>query len=348
MAHLFALLVAGPILTTMSADKWHLQLVSSRPFHVQLTSTFRGEEIGADRAQILVAVPPRTHEQPDVVHTAKLTIAGKEVMLTPLADRSPLRRALLESHRTVSPSELAQGIVLRQTFIGTTHRYRLTPGPGPRVGKPISSRERSFYTSAAAASPWKDRDYQEFLRTHHLLWDRRTEDAISFARRAYRFVTSHFRYEKPSRLAPFQALLEGRGECGDVSLGFNGILRANGIPARARIGRWIENGQGTDEGQSVHVRSEFYIDEVGWIPVDATAGMGTPEADEGRHFGFNEGVDFLTLHLDPDLEFLKWATGKPHTLRWVQQVQLFLWGPSVEFGRLERRESYEVIPASLG
>jgi transglutaminase-like putative cysteine protease len=239
----------------------------------------------------------------------------------------------------ITDATIREGIRLTQEFSGTAKRYRLVAGPGPRIGKPLSAAERNFYTSATKTYDWQAVDFRELLDANGLIWDRSKEDAVTFARRAYRFATGYCRYGTPKSESLSDFLVAKQGECGDISIFFNSILRANAIPARCRVGRWIENGKGSEVAQSVHVRSEFYVDDVGWIPVDATAGLGVPEA-EPRQFGANEGVDFLTLHLDPDLLVDAGGGRSPLRLRWVQQVQVLLWGPKVDFGKLDHRERY--------
>ncbi|MGV3614858.1 MAG: transglutaminase-like domain-containing protein [Fimbriimonas sp.] len=326
-------------IAAISAPAWHLEPAASRPFRITLTSEIRGQNVGADRMHLLVAVPPHTHEQPDVKQRVTLQVDGKPTEMRRSRDLTPMKREFLESRLRVTDATLRGGIRLTQEFSGTAKRYRLVAGPGPRLGKPLSRSEREFYTSTTESYDWKAPAFGDLLRANRLTWDRSAEDAVAFARRAYRFATGYCRYGKPKSDQLRDFLSTQQGECGDISIFFNAILRANGIPARCRVGRWIENGKGGDVGQSVHVRSEFYVDEVGWVPVDATAGLGAPEA-ESKQFGTNEGVDFLTLHLDPDLRVDSENGPAPIRLHWVQQVQVLLWGPAVDFSKLEHRERY--------
>jgi len=60
----------------------------------------------------------------------------------------------------------------------------------------------------------------------------------------------------------------GFGECGDYAALFVALSRAKGIPARPVVGYWAVSG--TDQ---THVWAEFYIEGLGWIPVDPTIGQ---------------------------------------------------------------------------
>lgn len=60
----------------------------------------------------------------------------------------------------------------------------------------------------------------------------------------------------------------GVGECGDYSALFIALCRASGIPARPVVGYWAISGS-----NQTHVWAEFYLEGVGWIPVDVTIGQ---------------------------------------------------------------------------
>ena len=64
------------------------------------------------------------------------------------------------------------------------------------------------------------------------------------------------------------AYLNKRGECGDYSALFIAMARSVGIPARPVVGFWADPFYG-----KLHVWAEFYIEGVGWIPVDPTIGQ---------------------------------------------------------------------------
>jgi transglutaminase-like putative cysteine protease len=74
-------------------------------------------------------------------------------------------------------------------------------------------------------------------------------------------------------------LLEnGEGECGDYSALFVALCRAKGIPARPVVGYWAVSGN-----EQTHVWAEFFLESIGWIPVDATIGQ---QSDENRSYYF--------------------------------------------------------------
>ncbi|MEM3578606.1 MAG: transglutaminase domain-containing protein [Candidatus Bathyarchaeia archaeon] len=85
----------------------------------------------------------------------------------------------------------------------------------------------------------------------------------------YAFVTKHLKYEVQSEEKGALWALENRkGDCSEYSYLFVALCRAVGIPARVQAGfafhyvnEVIENG---------HMWAEYYLENYGWIPADAT------------------------------------------------------------------------------
>ena len=84
-------------------------------------------------------------------------------------------------------------------------------------------------------------------------------------------------------------------------------MRANGIPARTLCGRWAQSAK---DGEMLaglpyaqwHVKAEFFLPRVGWIPADLSGAVQCAAApDRGlAYFGSDHG-DFITMHTDFDL-----------------------------------------------
>jgi transglutaminase-like putative cysteine protease len=71
----------------------------------------------------------------------------------------------------------------------------------------------------------------------------------------------------------------GNGEGGDYSALFIALSRAKGIPARPVVGYWAISGN-----DQTNVWAEFYLEGIGWIPVDASVGQGSA-AKRAYYFG---------------------------------------------------------------
>lgn len=90
------------------------------------------------------------------------------------------------------------------------------------------------------------------------------------AQKFYEYVVNNTRYRLVGKgLLGAKALLVNKeGECGDYASLFIALARAKGIPARSVVGYWAITGI-----EQTHVWAEFYIEGVGWIPVDPTIGQ---------------------------------------------------------------------------
>jgi transglutaminase-like putative cysteine protease len=123
------------------------------------------------------------------------------------------------------------------------------------------------------------------------------------ARAAYDYVLSTMRYDKPTGAGQGwgQGDIEWAcdkkyGNCTDFHALFIGLLRASGIPARFSIGYSIPSGGGGDIA-GYHCWADFYVDGVGWVPVDAS--------EAWKH---KERADYFFGHHDSDR--VQVATGR--------------------------------------
>src|SRR4051794_35197918 len=112
---------------------------------------------------------------------------------------------------------------------------------------------------------------------------------------------------------------------------FTSVLRANKIPARNLVGRWAEpatkgiKGVGNGMYYQWQVRSEFFADGIGWVPVDLGSAKMRDESKEGLvYFGHDAG-HFLTSHVDQDFTVDVPLMG-PRTLEGFQAVNWFVRG----------------------
>jgi transglutaminase-like putative cysteine protease len=88
------------------------------------------------------------------------------------------------------------------------------------------------------------------------------------ARIYYEYVNNYMDYRPIDGVGgALFALKNGYGECGDYAALFVALCRASGIPARPVVGRWALPEDGDN-----HVWAEFYLQDVGWVPVDPSFG----------------------------------------------------------------------------
>ncbi|MGB9854250.1 MAG: transglutaminase-like domain-containing protein [Candidatus Bathyarchaeales archaeon] len=98
------------------------------------------------------------------------------------------------------------------------------------------------------------------------------ENPYKKVQKIFDFVTTHLRYERQEEeRGAFWALKNGVGDCSEYSYLFVALCRAAGIPARIHAGFAFNNvGESMKDG---HMWAEFYLENYGWVPVDATWGQ---------------------------------------------------------------------------
>ena len=67
-----------------------------------------------------------------------------------------------------------------------------------------------------------------------------------------------------------------KGNCTDFHALLIGMMRAAGIPARFEIGFPIPHNQNAGEIAGYHCWAQFYLEGVGWVPVDASEAWKDP------------------------------------------------------------------------
>ena len=85
---------------------------------------------------------------------------------------------------------------------------------------------------------------------------------------------------------PQYVLENRRGDCGQVTLLFITLARYNGIPARWESGFTMQPGN-----LNMHDWSEFYIEGIGWIPMDMSYGINTFADNEVINCFYTNGID---------------------------------------------------------
>jgi transglutaminase-like putative cysteine protease len=103
---------------------------------------------------------------------------------------------------------------------------------------------------------------------------------IKKARKIYDYIIEDLVYSEVGGLQGALYAYDNKAcECGDYSALFVAMARSVGIPARPVVGFWADPSSG-----DTHVWAEFYVEGVGWIPVDPTIGQQSQEKRE-YYFG---------------------------------------------------------------
>jgi hypothetical protein len=131
---------------------------------------------------------------------------------------------------------------------------------------------------------------------------------LAKAHHIYDYVLATMRYDKTGegwgRGDAVWACTSKRGNCTDFHSLFIGMMRSSGIPARFEIGFPLPDSKTEGDISGYHCWAEFYLNGVGWVPVDASEAWKNPSKrdyffgahDVNRVF-FTYGRD---LRLSPD------------------------------------------------
>lgn len=139
---------------------------------------------------------------------------------------------------------------------------------------------------------------------------------IGKAKAAYDYLFTNMRYDKTGtgwgRGDAIWACDAKRGNCTDFHSPFIGMLRADGIPARFDIGFSLPENQHEGDIPGYHCWAEFYVNRIGWIPVDISEAW---KAQEKRDYFFGS----------VDANRVQFSTGRDITLSPKQE------GPALNY-----------------
>jgi transglutaminase-like putative cysteine protease len=114
--------------------------------------------------------------------------------------------------------------------------------------------------------------------------------SLAVGEKLYRRVLDKMRYSKDGegwgKGSTEWACSAGYGNCTDFHALFMTMARSRGIPARFTMGFPLPDGRGEGEVKGYHCWAEFWVDDIGWVPVDAS------EADKALDAGKPEVADY--------------------------------------------------------
>lgn len=128
------------------------------------------------------------------------------------------------------------------------------------------------------------------------------------ARHIYDYVVATMKYDKSGegwgRGDAIWACTAKRGNCTDFHSLFIGMMRSSGVPARFEIGFPLPENKTEGDIAGYHCWAEFYLDGIGWVPVDASEAWKNPAkrdyffgAHDANRIFFTYGRD---IRLSPD------------------------------------------------
>ncbi len=126
-------------------------------------------------------------------------------------------------------------------------------------------------------------------------------------RKIFEYVNDHIEYERVGGwdTAP-NVLKRGTGSCSEYSFVFMAMARAAGIPTRFCAGV-CERGDRASMDDVFHRWTEVYLPNYGWVPIDASAGDATWQADAVKAIGSYQNRILITTIGGGDSEYVGWS-----------------------------------------
>lgn len=275
-------------------------LVSKPEREIELTVDYKISKSSGEVTGWVVVVPspPKIPAQPDVKMTVKFAKGRSE--MTKFRETSRFNREI--TAYTVNLAEPTIQFSIK--YYATMWSRRLVAGAATTPPTPLSRAERLMYTGPTPTCDYTSEPVASWIRKNKLKRNA-DESELAFAYRAFEAVRSNFTYLAPLAERDFwkcsNSLARGSADCGGSNLLFAAVLRANKIPARVFCGWHALVGKpGIVES---HSRSEFYIDAIGWVPVDSTAPEKLGDATNNTFlFGLDPGW-YFTDEIETDFSY---------------------------------------------
>lgn len=258
---------------------------------------------------VYCAYPPELERQQNVV--ARLETRDGRYKAEKTNEHSALNREVLLL-RVKSPEGRLKILPLRTELRLDLYKSKLLPGPPKTAVPELSAGARRNNLASTFSLDYDNKSFQHFLKTNKLL-RRANENELNFAWRVFQYLRTKYSYHWDRSLDRRVSITCKRknSDCAGLSYLFCAILRASKIPARPLIGRFAQTSPAVEDYSDTfacHVRSEFFVSAVGWVPVDVSDAVSNPELDSKTYFGTDPG-DFIVMHENPDLVLESFFSG---------------------------------------
>lgn len=256
------------------------------------------------------------------------------------AEELSRKRPIVSARIPARTKELQKAVRIEIKYEVMLQSRRLVPAAQPAKIADLTKAERDSALAAGGQYDFNAPAFKSWLAASKL--ERaKTEAELDFARRAFLDIKKRFTYEYRSDLDrhAVQICKAGKSDCGGLALLYASVLRANGIPARLRVGRWALSSTKETDALQAHVKCEFFINGIGWVPADPAVAIVHDKTPAGLECFGNDRGDFITLHIDPDLEVDTFHFGKKK-VEWLQGISFWVAGKGTFDGKL--REDWQV------
>eukprot|EP01132_Coremiostelium_polycephalum_P006228 gene6228-7758_t len=195
----------------------------------------------------------------------------------------------------------------------------------------LDPNQRAYHLQPTSLMDYTDPSFAQWVNSNQLhpmlLSDNTVESLLCYAYRVFLFIKVHFSYvyakdvkgRKASETIGYKCT-----DCGGFCILFSAIMRMHGIPSRLLFGRWSKTaGEGE---QKVHVKGEFYVDGIGWIPFDPASAITGDHVEPYTKFFGNDNGDLVCMHLDHKFTGIETVVSSPQTIEFLQGTSFWVSG----------------------
>lgn len=218
----------------------------------QVQVRYRFENAQAEPVELWLSLPPNGIGQ--VVQDVRVEPASA------ICQRSTDPSGINEiAYLVVNP-----GVRVDMTAFVQSERRSLVENAAPdeQIVAGLAPQQRRWFLRSTPLAPTDGPVAEE---AHRIVTAADAEDDYARAWALFCELALNYVYVYPPTRRGAAAMQEKRaGDCGEFSFLFCAWCRSIGIPARSIVGTWARG------KTQAHVWSEFHIDDVGWIPADAS------------------------------------------------------------------------------
>lgn len=289
-----------------SANPIRSQLIFTKTPAIQATLTTQDILQNTEPYSMMLYAfnPPMMKRQNIRKVTLTSNVVPKPGFPVTYSDTSPMHKPALESQFAFP----AESVTLKTltTIDLDLMKVELSPlksGQKPAAISPLPISVRQYATRASALYDFNTPAFKDWLDKNNL-HPAPNENTLMFARRVYIFIENNFSYyyQADWDRSATNTIATGKTDCGGFSILFGSVMRYHGIPAFSLIGRWAYSGT-SDYPYMTHVKQEFYLDNIGWVPSDVTSGVLFKQSSTDTQFFAKDPGDLIVFQIDPDMSF---------------------------------------------
>jgi transglutaminase-like putative cysteine protease len=284
------------------SPKFRIEVADHQTIQATIGYELRSRDFAVQRWQAYMAEPPELPSQSKVKVTCEP--AGKLV-----TERSPLARKVRYFDAALPKATAGARFTLKQDITAVLRTRKLVPldeGEKAPAVPALTAAEKKFYLAATNRYDFNTPEFKAWLLGKRLLRDK-TEPPLDYAARVLEVIRAEYAYRFDPAEEKRASLTCSRNatDCGGMTILFVSALRAHDIPARMIVGRIAKpRREGSMPGELAydqpHVRAEFHLPGIGWIPVDPTYANRDTSEPVKAFIGRDPG-DLLVLHVDLDI-----------------------------------------------